>query len=69
MSSGAGQAFLLADISESDADVPSKQAVLWAWEQYVRVASIILQRSCREFFVSAGWTEMYFTFLLHLTAT
>lgn len=44
MSSGAGQAFSLADNSKSDADVPSKQALLWSWEQNVMVASIILQK-------------------------
>jgi len=69
MSSDAGQAFVLADSSRSDADVLSKQAVLWAWEQYLRGASIILQRSCRDFFVSGVWTKMYFTVLLHLTTT
>lgn len=47
MSSDVGQAFLLADNSKSDADVLSKQAVLWAWEQCMRVASFTLQGSCR----------------------
>lgn len=53
---------LAGDNSQSDADVPSKWAVLWAEEQYGTIASIILQRNCRYFLVSRVWTKMYFTF-------